>query len=148
MAAVIANKAKYCLSVGDIDFANDSFKIILMDTGFTFNKDTHHSYSDVSSDELATGGGYTQDTKTLTGVSVTENDTTDKTEVEWGDVSWTATTGGIGPTAGFIIYDDTVTTAGTATIADPIIEYVPFDSEITQAAGADLVIQNIQVDIE
>ena len=147
MAAVIANKGKYCIAVGDVDFKNDTFKILLMDTGFTFNKDTHHSFADISVDELATGNGYTQDDETLGVATVTEDDTDDRTEITWPNVSWTATSSGIGPTAGFLIYDDTVTTAGTATIANPIIEYVAFDSEITQPGGADLVIQNIQINI-
>jgi len=78
MASIVANKIRYALATKQIDFANDSFKIILMDTGFTFNKDTHHGYADVSASELGTGNGYTQNTKLLAGVVVTENDTTDR----------------------------------------------------------------------
>ena len=148
MASEVGNKAKYCLSVGDIDFSSDSFKIILMDTGFSFNEDTDHQYSDVSGDELATGNGYTQDTKTLAGVSVTEDDTDDRVEITWNNVTWTASSGDIGPTPGAIIYDDTVTSSGTATTADPVIGFIDFGTtEITQEDGGTLTLKNIQLNI-
>lgn len=146
MATALANKARFCLAKGKIDFSSDSFKAVLMDTGFTFNKDTHHAYADISAGELATGNGYTQDTKTLSGVTVTENDTTDLCEVTWSNVTWAASGGSIGPTPGMIIYDDTVAVDGDVP-ADPIIGYIDFGSEITQADGGTLTISSLDVDI-
>ncbi len=139
MATTVANKVKYLLATKVIDFANDTFKIILMQSGYTFNKDTHHAYADVSASELATGNGYTAGGATLGGVAVTEDDTDDRTEVTWSNATWTASTGNIGPSPGAIIYDDTV----AAPTAKPIIQYIDFGGDQTQADGGTATISNI-----
>jgi hypothetical protein len=135
----LSNKIKYLILTKNIDFSADSFKIILMASGFVFNKDTHHGYADVSGQELATGNGYTQNTKVLTGVSVTEDDTDDRGEVTWANASWTASGGPIGPTPGAMIFDDTPTTPQ----ADPVVQYIDFGGEQTQADGGVATISNI-----
>src|SRR3990172_1066300 len=108
MANQASNHLKYLLLTGVIDFLNDQFKIILMESGFVFNKDTHANYADVLASELATGFGYTQGTKVLAGVTVTEDDGNDRGEVTWNNPSWVAAGGDIGPVSGAIIYDETV----------------------------------------
>jgi hypothetical protein len=143
MATAASNKLKYLLASKIIDFANDSFKIILMGTGFTFDKDSHHGYADVSASELSTGNGYTANTKTLAGVAVTEDDTDDRCEITWSNVTWTASGGAIGPSPGAIIYDDTVTTPTD----DPIVGYIDFGGDQTQADGGTATISNIEVRI-
>ncbi len=140
MASTVANKIKYALATKVIDFANDSFIIILMQSGFTFNKDTHHGYADVSASELSTANGYTVKTKALSGVAVTEDDTDDRTEITWSNVTWTASGGSIGPTPGAIVIDDTVTTP----TADPIVGYIDFGGDQTQASGGTMTISNIE----
>jgi hypothetical protein len=135
------------LAYGDANLSTDSVKAILMATGFSFDPDTDHSYADVSASELAAGNGYTQDDKTLTGVTLTESTANDRLQVTWSTVTWTASSGSIGPTPGMILYDDTITTAGGAATEDPIIGYIQFDSELTQVDGGSLNIQNIQLDI-
>lgn len=146
MANAASNKLKFLLASKIIDFANDSFKIILMQSGFVFNKDTHHGYADVSASELATGNGYTANTKTLGTATVTEDDTDDRCEITWANVTWTASTGDIGPSPGAIIYDDTVT-AGGVTVADPIIGYIDFGADQTQSNGGTATISAIEVRI-
>ena len=143
MATEASNKLKFLLASKVIDFANDSFKIILMQSGFVFNKDTHHGYADVSGSELATGNGYTANSKTLSGVLVTEDDTDDRCEITWSNVTWTASGGSIGPTPGAIIFDDTV----SSPTADPIIGYIDFGGDQTQADGGTATISNIEVRI-
>jgi hypothetical protein len=137
MVTTASNKIKYLLATKAINFAIDSFKIILMASGFVFNKDTHHGYADVVASELPTGYGYTQNTKVLAGVVVTEDDTDDRTEVTWTNASWTAAGGSIGPTPGAIIFDDTV--AG-----DPIVEYIDFGGNQVQVDGGIATISNIE----
>ena len=44
MSSTLSNKMKFLLASKAIDFANDTFKIILMNTGFVFDRDTHHGY--------------------------------------------------------------------------------------------------------
>ena len=143
MASTASNKMKYLLATKAIDFSADSFKIILMASGFVFNADTHHGYADVSASELANGYGYTRNTKTLSGVAVTEDDTDNRCEVTWSNVTWTASGGAIGPTPGAIIFDDTVTTP----TADPIIGYIDFGGEQTQADGGVATISGVEVRI-
>ena len=146
MASTVSNKLKFLLASKIIDFANDSFKIILMQSGFTFNKDTHHGYADVSASELGTANGYTVNTKTLAGVAVTEDDTDDRCEITWSNVTWTASGGSIGPSPGAVIFDDTVI-AGGVTVADPIIGYIDFGGNQTQADGGTMTISNIELRI-
>jgi hypothetical protein len=134
----LANKIKYLIATKVVDFANDSFKIILMQSGFTFDKDTHHYYADLSASELSTGNGYTANNKTLAGVAVTEDDTDDRTEVTWSNVTWTASGGSIGPTPGAIVFDDTVAN-------DPIVCYLDFGGDQTQADGGTATISNIEI---
>lgn len=143
MASTVSNKVKFLLASKIIDFANDSFKIILMQSGFVFNKDTHHGYADVSASELATGNGYTANTKTLGASTVTEDDTDDRCEITWANVTWVASGGAIGPTPGAIIYDDTVVAAGV-TVADPIVGYIDFGGEQTQADGGTATISALE----
>ena len=140
MATEVSNKLKYLLATGGIDFSGDTFKIILMQSGFTFNKDRHETYADVSASELGTGNGYTQNTKTLAGVSVTEDDTDDRCEVTWSNVTWTASGGAIGPTPGAIIFDDTDG-------SDSIVGYIDFGGDQMQADGGVATISNIELRI-
>lgn len=140
MSSYPSNKITYLLATKAIDFANDTFKIILMADGFTFDRDTHHGYSDVSASELANGYGYTTGGNTLSGVSVTEDDTDDRTEITWNNTSWTASGGDIGPTPGAIIYDDTV----TSPTADPVVGYIDFGGDQTQDDGGTATIANIE----
>ena len=138
MTTEAANKIKYELATANIDFANDVFKIILMADGFTFDKDTHHGYADVSAQELPNGNGYTTGGNTLGGVAVTEDDADDRTEITWNNTQWTAAGGPIGPSPGAIIYDDTV----AAPTADPIVGYIDFLGNRTQADGGVATIAN------
>lgn len=140
MTTEASNKIKYLLATKAIDFANDTFKIILLQSGFTFNKDTHHHYADVSASELTTANGYTAGGNTLAGVAVTEDDTDDRAEITWNNSSWTASGGPIGPSPGAVIYDDTVTD-------DPIVGYIDFGGDQTQADGGVATISNVEVRI-
>jgi len=133
MANATSNHIKYLLSTGAIDFSGDTFKIILMQSGFVFDKDAHEEYSDVSGNELGNGNGYTTGGATLAGVAVTEDDVDDRAEVVWNNVTWTAVGGAIGPSPGAIIYDDTVAN-------DPIVGYLDFLADYTQPDGGTVTI--------
>ena len=140
MANAASNRVKYLLAFNAIDFASDKFKIILMASGFAFNKDTHHGYADVIASELATNYGYTRGDKVLTGIAMVEDDSDDRCEITWSNASWTAGGGAIGPARGAIIYDDTVAN-------DPIVGYIDFGSDYTQASGGTATITGIEVRI-
>lgn len=140
MSSEAPNHIKYLLATKQIDFDNDTFKGILMQSGFVFNKDTHTEYADVSGSELATGNGYTAGGATLSGVSVTEDDTNDRCSITWNTVQWAASGGDIGPSPGMIIIDDTV--AG-----DPIVGYIDFGGDYTQVDGGTASVINPEVRI-
>lgn len=139
MATTTSNKVKFLLLKKVIDFSADTFKIRLMTTGFAYNKDTHEVWADVSASEQANGFGYTTGGITLAGVAVTEDDTNDRGNVAWNNVSWTASGGNIGPCPGAIVIDDTV----AAPVVDPIIGYIDFGGEQTAFDGGVGTIANI-----
>lgn len=135
IVSTASNHFKYQLASKKIDFASDTFKIILMNDTFTFNKDTHSTLSGVTDYQLTTGSGYTQNEKALEGVSVTEDDTNDRAYVTWDDVTWTST-GSIGPIGALIIYDDD-------TDDDTVVGCTDFGSDYTVTSGNSIQIQQI-----
>ncbi len=137
MANAVSNHAKFQICSGNVDFDADSFIIILMATTFTFDIDADATYADVSASELAAGNGYTQKTKTLANVAVTEDDTDDRCEVTWDDAAWTASGGSIGPSPGAIILDDT-------TSDDTNIGFIDFGSDQTATDGGTFTVPNIE----
>ncbi len=143
MPSIVANKLKFLLATGVINFNTDVFKIILMSSGFVFNPDTHCSYSNVSASELPSGHGYTVNSKVLTNVQVVEDSINDRINITWSNVTWTASGGSIGPTPGAIIFDSVVTTP----VANPIVGYIDFGGEQTQVDGGVATISNIELRI-
>ena len=139
MSSQASNKIKYLLATKTIDFSADVFKIILMASGFTFDIDAHHIYGDVSGSELGEAYGYTTGGNTLANVSVTEDDTDDRTEVTWDNSTWTASGGSIGPSPGAVIYDNTV-----GSPVKPVVGYIDFGGEQTQADGGVCTIANLE----
>lgn len=110
----VYNHAKELILLGDVHFDSDSFKIILLGSGYSFNPDGNNGYANVSANEI-TATGYTAAGKALGSLTVTQNDTGDYAKWDAADVTWTslaATT-----VAHAVIYDDTITTAP----ADPLI---------------------------
>lgn len=140
MANQAANRLKFLMSSGGIDFSGDSFIIILMASGFVFDDGAHHQYSDVVGNELPTANGYTQGTKALANVAILEDDTDDRTEITWDNVTWTAGGGPIGPSPGAIIYDDTDAN-------DSLIGFIDFGGDQSQADGGTVTIINPEVRI-
>lgn len=136
----VSNHFKQQLNKGEVDFDTDVFKIILMNDTFSFDKDTHATYATVSGSELPTEGGYTQKNATLSGVSVTEDDTEDKSIVTWDNVIWTATASGIGPTGAYVVLDDT-------TSDDTVCWCVDFGTDYTLEEDSSLEIQNIKFSV-
>jgi len=140
MASALSNHFKYQLAKKQIDMDADIFKLILMNTGFTFNKDSHATLTDVSASELANGNGYTTGGVTLANSTVTEDDSVDKAITVFDNITFTASEGSLGPTPGAIVYDDT-------TSDDTIVGYIDFITERTITVGNNLLIQNIAVNI-
>jgi hypothetical protein len=104
----------------------------------TLTTGTESSVTVTGDDEIATGGGYIQDTKTLTSQAVTEDDSAHVSTMLCADVSWLGSGAGFGPTAGAILYDDT-------TSDNTIIGYLNFGGDQTIAAAASLVLSGLGI---
>lgn len=138
--ATLSNHYKAQLKKKAIDEVNDTFKIILMNTTFAFDKDTHATLADVTADQLATGNGYTQDNKALTTPAVAEDDTNDRARFSCDPATWTAAGGAIGPSGAAIIYDDT-------TADDTVVGCIDFGSDITIGDGVSFQISGLTNDL-
>jgi hypothetical protein len=123
------------MAKGDVDLDTDSLIIILMDTGFVYDRATHHTYANVSASELGAGNGYLVKTEAMTGISISRNDTLYKVTITWTNPSWTASGGAIGPSPGAFILDDTVAN-------DPLVCYIDFGGEGTEPDGGTFTIAN------
>ena len=148
MANLVPNSAKVMYRKGQIHDSNkagdgiaDTFKIILMQPGFIFDKDNHHSYADVIASEVPTGNGYTAGGIPLAGVLCTVDNTTDQARTTWNNVQWNATGGSI-TASGAIIYDDT-TDVATDDYTDAIISYKDASGTITAADGTPVIFSSI-----
>lgn len=139
VVSTLSNHYKYMKMTKQIDFANDTFKIILMNTSFAFNKDTHATLADVTASQLTTGNGYTQNDKALVLDAVSEDDDEDAGIATFEDPAWAASGGDIGPTGAAVIYDDT-------TADDTVVGCIDFGVDVTVADGTGFSIQSIQVD--
>ena len=135
MATKVCQNFLYVMSKGNVDLDTDSLIWILMDTGFVYDRATHHEYADISASELATGNGYTVKNKAASGISITRNDTLYKVTITWSNPSWTASGGAIGPSPGAFLLNDTVTD-------DPLVCYIDFGGEGTEPDGGVFTIAN------
>lgn len=138
MATEASNRIKYHLLRGEVDLDGDSIKGALMASGFTFDKDAHHNWADVSASELAAGAGYNAGGQALANVAVAEDDANDRAELTADPVVWTASGGSIGPSPGMILYDDTHG-------SDAIIGYIDFGGNQTATDGGTFTVSSIRL---
>ena len=89
MASLIYNSCLNDMATGAIDFDTDTFKIMLVTSSYTPNKDTHTKRSNVTNE--ITGTGYTSGGTTTT-VTVTNDTANDRIDIDFSDVSWTSAT--------------------------------------------------------
>ncbi len=122
------------IGAGTIDLASDTFKMILLNSSHSFTA-THTALSQVSGNELSTGGGYTAGGITLTVAAALAGTPGSPWTFDFADEdpAWTATSGGIGPFTDAVIYDDTVTSP-----ADALMFSIDLDGSFTAAEGADI----------
>ena len=138
IVSTLSNHYKFQVLSANIDFDADVFKMILLDSSFTFNPDSHATYADVQANELGTNYGYTVGGEPMTGVSLFEDDTHNRGRVTWDNVQWDAAGGAIGPTGSAVLYDDS---SGD----DTIVGCIDFDADYTISDGSSLQLQNIAV---
>ena len=135
--AETSNHIKYVLLNA---IATHTLKAILMNSAFAFDRDAHATLADVTASQIATGSGYTQNNKALSGVSVTEDDVNDRAQLTCDDVTFTASGGDIGPFGSMIIYDDDDAN-------DAVLGCIDFGTDYTIADGSSWVGQDIVVNL-
>lgn len=120
MASGMYDRFKANLMNKVLDLEVDTIIVILLDNSHGFTT-THNNLTDVSTNELATAGGYTQQDKELAGKAVTQGASTkwDGTDVEWTSATFSAWHA--------ILYDETA--------ANDLICSIDFGGEKAVSAG-------------
>jgi hypothetical protein len=134
MANQVPNKFKDAILKGLVNTSSDTLKMILMKSGFVFNKATHGVYLDVDQDELTTvNTSYVAGGSAVASATVAQDDTLNCGKLTVSHAGWTAATGDtIGPASGAILYDDTCATSG---YVDVIVCYIDFLGAKTVTEG-------------
>ena len=131
MADVIFNSAKVDLGNGDIKSTDDLW-ILLVDSTYVPNQDTHAFRSSVTGE--VSGSGYTAGGMDLGAITVTKDDTNNRALWDAADPVWDPST----ITArGAVIYKK-VGTAAT----DRLLMYLDFGADISSTAAAFTVTLN------
>ena len=137
--STLSNHFKAQLYGKQLDLDSDDIKIALVSGQFTFDKDAHATWPDVSSYELPAGVGYATGGLTLQGCVIAEDDSNDRARFTCNDARWNSS-GELGPVIAAVIYDDDATD-------DTIIGCVEFGSDVTVNSGSALEVQNIIIDL-
>jgi hypothetical protein len=122
MASLIYNK--FLDYLADADISDDTFKVALVTSSYTPDKDTHEHFDDVTNE--VSGTGYTAGGETVTG-TLTLDTANDKLTLEFASTSWTSAT----ITARGAVYYSSTGTASTSTL----IAYNDFGSDVAVTSG-------------
>lgn len=120
MASLNYNSFLEDLARGAINMDTDTFKVMLVTSAYTENKDTHTKRSDITNE--VTGTGYTAGGVTCT-VTVTKDTTNDRLDITLGAVSWPSST----ITARKAVY---YKSRGGAATADELVAVNDFGSDV------------------
>ncbi|AFU87243.1 hypothetical protein Ccr2_gp074 [Caulobacter phage Ccr2] len=120
MASLVYNSMLHDLVNGDIAFDTDTFKVMLVTSAYTPNKDTHTRKNQVTNE--VTGAGYTAGGQN-SAVTITPDTANDREDLSFATVTWTSAT--ITARAA-VIYKDTGTAA-----TSPLIAYVDFGTDVS-----------------
>lgn len=125
MASLIYNSAVDDMARGAIDFDTDTFKIMLVTSSYTANKDSHDKRDDVTNE--VSGTGYSSGGSTVA-CTVTKDTANDKVTLAFASTTWSTAT----ITArGAVIYKS----RGGSSNADELVAYVDFGSDISSTAA-------------
>ena len=122
MASLIFNK--FLDYLADNDISDDTFKVALVTSSYTPDKDTHEHFDDVTNE--VSGTGYSAGGNTVTG-TLTLSTANDRLTLEFASTSWTSAT----ITARGAVYYSSTGTASTSTL----IAYNDFGSDVAVTAG-------------
>jgi hypothetical protein len=125
MASLIYNSFVDDMARGAIDLDADTFKVMLVTSSYTPNKDTHDKRDDVTNE--VSGTGYTAGGVT-SACTVTKDTANDRVTLGFAAVTWASST----ITArGAVIYKS----RGGASSADELVCYIDFVSDVSSTAS-------------
>jgi hypothetical protein len=122
MASLVYNK--FLGYLADAIVSDDTFKVALVTSSYTPNKDTHEDFADVTNE--VSGTGYTAGGNTVIGTFTLDN-ANDKLTIEFAATNWTSAT----ITARGAVYYSSTGTASTSTL----IAYNDFGGDVAVTAG-------------
>jgi hypothetical protein len=125
MASLIYNSFLEDLARGAIDMDTDTFRVMLVTSAYTENKDTHLKRSDVTNEVSGTGysaGG------TTCAITVTKDTANDRLDITLGAVSWPTST----ITARKAVF---YKSRGGAASADELVAVNDFVSDVTSTGA-------------
>ena len=124
MASLNYNSCVFDAVTGSIDFNTDTFKVMLVTSSYTPNKDTHTKRSDVTNEVVGAGysSGGSASVCTVTNVTASDNVTVAFAATSWPTSTITARAA--------VIYKS----RGGASSADELVAYVDFGADITSTA--------------
>jgi hypothetical protein len=125
MSSFIYNSCLDDAARGAIDFDTDTFKILLVTSSYTANKDTHVKRSDVTNE--VTGTGYTAGGNTIT-CTVAKDTANDRITITFASTSWPNSTI---TAAGAVIYKS----RGGAAGSDELVAFVNFGGNVISSGG-------------
>lgn len=125
MASLIYNRGLEQLARGTIDFDTDTFRVMLVTSGYTEDKDAHDFRDDVTNE--VSGTGYTAGGATVT-VTVTLDTANDRVDISLGGATWPSST----ITARKAVY---YKSRGGAASADELIAVNDFGSDVVSTGG-------------
>lgn len=125
MTSIVYNSCIDDQARGNIIFASDTFKALLVTASYAPNKDTHLKRSDVTNE--VSGAGYAAGGLTAT-VTVTKDTVNDRVDTSLGAVSWASSTI---TAAGAVYYKS----RGGAASADELVAYVDFGGNVISTNG-------------
>lgn len=122
MASLIYNKFLDYLAKNDV--SDDTFKVALVTSTYSPDKDAHEFFDDITNE--VSGTGYTAGGETVTG-TLTLDTANDKLTLEFASTNWTSAT----ITARGAVYYSSTGTASTSTL----IAYNDFGSDVAVTSG-------------
>jgi hypothetical protein len=90
MASLIYNSFAEDFVAGDIAPPTDTFKMMLVTSSYTENKDSHEKRSDITNE--VSGTGYTAEGEVVAVTSIVRDNATDRVTINFGAVTWPAST--------------------------------------------------------
>lgn len=110
-----------------LDWLTDTIKVSLHTSTYTPDRDADDYFNDATN-QVANGNGYTTGGITIQNPTVTFDSASDETRLDHDDLAWASSS----ITARTAVWTKV---KGGASSADPLIQYLPFGSDVTTSSG-------------